>query len=288
MGLLDNNSVSFRDPAFYKKKRKKEKELGRKLTRQEFIDNYYVQGGGSSLTDTGTSIFDPVLCETMYIWFSKQEDYIIDPFAGGSVRGIVAVETKRHYCGVDLRKEQVEANRANATEICTDETPTWVQGDSLHIDELAEGEYDFLFTCPPYGNLEKYSDEPEDISNMDDDDFDEAYIKILSKTVLMLKQDRFACIVVGNYRDKNGYLRDLVGLTVRAMESAGAKYYNDFIFVTPNGSLPLRAGKAFQATRKMGRTHQYCLCFVKGDPKKATERLGDVEIPDMSNYMEEE
>lgn len=53
-------------------------------------------------------------------------------------------------------------------------------------------------------------------------------------------------------------------------------------------SLPLRAGKAFQATRKMGRTHQYCLCFVKGDHKKATERLGDVEIPDMSNYMEEE
>lgn len=246
------------------------------------------KGGGSTLTDTGTSIFDPVLCETMYIWFSKQGDYIIDPFAGGSVRGIVAVETKRHYCGVDLRQEQVEANRANASEICTDETPTWVQGDSLHIDELAEGEYDFMFTCPPYGNLEKYSDEPEDISNMDDDDFDEAYIKILSKTVGMLKQDRFACVVVGNYRDKNGYLRDLVGLTVKAMEAAGAKYYNDFIFVTPNGSLPLRAGKAFQATRKMGRTHQYCLCFVKGDPKKATDRLGNVEIPDMSKYMENE
>lgn len=37
-----------------------------------------------------------------------------------------------------------------------------------------------------------------------------------------------------------------------------------------------------------GRTHQYCLCFVKGDPKKATQRLGDVELPDMQQFAEEE
>ena len=74
----------------------------------------------------------------------------------------------------------------------------------------------------------------------------------------------------------------------RAMENAGMKYYNDFVIVTPIGSLPIRAGKAFQTTRKMGRTHQYCLCFVKGDPKKATERLGEVELPDMESLCEDE
>lgn len=79
----------------------------------------------------------------------------------------------------------------------------------------------------------------------------------------------------------------LVGLTVRAMESAGAKYYNDFVIVTPIGSLPIRVGKAFQASRKMGRTHQYCLCFVKGDPKRASERLGEVEITNLDDYIEE-
>lgn len=39
----------------------------------------------------GTSIFDPVLCEVGYTWFTPFENAkIIDPFAGGSVRGIVA------------------------------------------------------------------------------------------------------------------------------------------------------------------------------------------------------
>ena len=240
------------------------------------------------MSDTGTSIFDPVLCETQYLWYTSAGDSILDPFAGGSVRGIVAVEMGRHYVGVDLRPEQIEANRNNAEECCTGEHPTWVCGDSAEIDTLAAGEYDFIFTCPPYGNLETYSDDPHDISNMDDASFDAAYIEILRKSVAMLRDDRFACVVVGNYRDKRGFLRDLVGITVAAMEAADAHYYNDFVFVTPVGSLPIRAGKCFQASRKMGRTHQYCLCFVKGDPKKAAQRLWDVELPDMAAFTDDE
>lgn len=52
--------------------------------------------------------------------------------------------------------------------------------------------------------------------------------------------------------------------------------------MTPAGSLPIRAGKQFTASRKLGKTHQNVLTFVKGDPKRATERLGDVVIPDMT------
>lgn len=287
MGTLFESKAAI-EPDYMRKKKAVEKKLGRKISNQEFEDSYLELGGGGRLSDTGTSIFDPVLCETQYLWFSKQNDMIIDPFAGGSVRGIVAVELGRHYVGVDLRQEQIDANRINAEECCTGENPVWICGNSQYIKELAAGEYDFMFTCPPYGNLEQYSDDPEDISNMDDDSFDAVYEEILINAVSMLKDDRFASVVVGNYRDKNGFLRDLVGLTVRAMEKAGAKYYNDFIFVTPCGSLPIRAGKQFQAGRKMGRTHQYCLNFVKGDPKKATERLGDVELPNMEEFVEQE
>lgn len=240
------------------------------------------------MSDTGTSIFDPVLTETMVSWFTARGDHIIDPFAGGSVRGIVSCTLGRYYTGIDLRAEQIEANVVQGEAINPDIMPLWICGDSVNIKELAPGEYDFILTCPPYGNLEVYSDDPADISNMADDDFDATYTDIMQKAAGMLRPDRFACVVVGNYRDKRGYLRDLVGLTVRAMESAGARYYNDFIVVTPAGSLPIRAGNAFQSTRKMGRTHQYCLIFCKGDPKKATARIGNVEIADMSAYMEEE
>ena len=282
MGTLYQSKAAI-EPDYMRKKTAVEQRLGRKITAEEFEEQYlHINTEGGRLSDTGTSIFDPVLTETMISWFTAKDDFVIDPFAGGSVRGIVTCSLGRYYAGVDLRQEQIDANTEQGELLKPDIMPVWVCGDSMNIRELAAGEYDFMLTCPPYGDLEVYSDDPADISNMSDEDFDKTYTEILARTVSMLKDDRFACVVVGNYRDKKGYLRDLVGITVRAMESAGARYYNDFVIVTPIGSLPIRAGKAFQASRKMGRTHQYALVFVKGDPKKAAERLGEVEIAEMS------
>jgi DNA modification methylase len=239
--------------------------------------------------DSGTSIFDPVLCEIMYLWFSACGDAVLDPFAGGSVRGIVASRLGRRYTGVELRDEQVAANVAQGAEICTDCIPVWKCGDSMEMEKhVGEAVFDFILTCPPYGDLEVYSDRPNDLSNMESGAFDAAYKAILAKAVARLAQNRFAVVVVGNYRDKNGYLRDLVGITVQAMEQAGARYYNDFIYVTPSGSLPIRTGKVFSASRKFGRTHQYALVFIKGDPKKATERIGEVVMPDLTDEETEE
>jgi DNA modification methylase len=232
--------------------------------------------------DSGTSIFDPVLCELMYSWFSAAGDTILDPFAGGCVRGVVASKLRRRYFGVDLRAEQIEENERQGAEICDPENPAkWFCGDSMRIDDIVgDLSADMILTCPPYGNLEIYSDDPADISNMGNDDFDAAYSEILAKSAAHLLDNRFAVIVVGNYRDGKGYLRDLVGLTVSAMEKAGCKYYNEAVLITMACSLPIRAGQMFGKARKLGRTHQSVLVFVKGDWRKAAERLGGVEIMD--------
>ena len=69
----------------------------------------------SSLSDNGTSVFDPVLTELCYAWFTCEGDTVLDPFAGGSVRGVVASIMGRRYTGVELRAEQVEANAAQGS-----------------------------------------------------------------------------------------------------------------------------------------------------------------------------
>ena len=67
---------------------------------------------------SGTSIFDPVLCELAYRWFCPAGGTVLDPFAGGSVRGVVASKVGLKYIGVELREEQVEANRVQGDKIC--------------------------------------------------------------------------------------------------------------------------------------------------------------------------
>jgi len=65
----------------------------------------------------GTSIFDPVLCEVVYRWFCPAGGRVLDPFAGGSVRGITASILGYKYTGIDLSARQIEANKLQADEL---------------------------------------------------------------------------------------------------------------------------------------------------------------------------
>lgn len=241
-----------------------------------------------SSPETGTSIFDPVLCELAYRWFSPTGGTIIDPFAGGSVRGIVASKLGRRYVGHELRPEQVAANREQATQICGMDPlpPVWIEGDSRGMDKTCHDvEADMLLTCPPYADLEVYSNDPADLSTLNYPEFRTAYFEIIAKACRLLKPDSFAVCVVGEVRDKKGNYYDFVGDTVQAFRDAGLHFYNEAILVTAVGSLPIRAGKQFSTSRKLGKTHQNVLVFVKGDGKKAAQRCGEVEVdlPDDEN-----
>jgi hypothetical protein len=137
---------------------------------------------------------------------------------------------------------------------------------------------DFVFSCPPYADLEVYSHDPKDLSTLGYAEFRTAYFEIIKKTCFLLKKDRFACFVVGEVRDKKGNYYDFVGDTVQAFKEAGLNYYNEAILVTPCGSVAMRAGKSFSFSRKLGKAHQNVLVFVKGDGKKAAQACGEVQV----------
>jgi DNA modification methylase len=272
------HSDSGNDPEYYKKKRDVEKELGRELTTAEFQENYYE---GSKSYRTGTSIFDPVLCELMYKWFCPINGKILDPFSGGSVRGIVANYLGYHYTGIDLSEAQIAANNVQAEEIIPENKPTWIVGDSNQIEKLLPEDYkaDFVFSCPPYHDLEKYSDDMDDLSNMSWDTFKRMYRSIIEKACWRLNSDRFACFVITEirYTDSDGFYKGFVPWTIQCFREAGLSYYNEAILVNTAGSLPIRVAKQFSSSRKLGRTHQNVLIFYKGDTSLIPRRFKGVD-----------
>ena len=228
-------------------------------------------GDGGTPQEDYTSIFDPVLTECMYRWFCPDGGQIVDPFAGGSVRGIVAGMLGRKYWGCDLRQEQVDANIKQLREknwSFDKDLVEWRCGDSLKSIHTAPAS-DFFFSCPPYGDLEVYSDDASDLSNMSHSEFKEIYERIIYWGINYLKKDRFAAFVVGDFRNKSGHYRNFVSDTIKAFELAGARLYNEGILVTSVGSGSMRANRVFSAGRKFVKTHQNVLVFVKGDWKKA-------------------
>lgn len=240
-----------------------------------------------------TSIFDPVLCELIYSWFCINGGVIVDPFAGGSVRGIVAQYLGCQYYGIDLRAEQINANRLNQKEIFTNDNKkniaNWTTGDSLSIDVLLKGiKADLIFSCPPYHDLEQYSKLENDISNMDYSGFIITLHTIIKKSVELLNDNSFACFVVGDIRDKKGFYRNFVSDTINGFLACGMKLYNEIILVNVAGSLPMRVSAQFNNSRKIGKMHQNVLVFYKGDVKKIKNKFGELDFSELEENKENE
>jgi hypothetical protein len=274
-----------------------EAKEGRPLTEKEVVAGYSdiltpFMGGTS-----GTSIFDPVLTELMYRWFSPPRGKILDPWAGGSVRGLVAARLGRQYTGIELSENQINANRLQAglsngplpeslaapvkpgKEEPTNQEPSYHHGESAAVLAKFKPEhYDMIIGCPPYYDLEVYSDDPRDLSNLGPEDFDNAMIANVKMAARALKPNSYAVFVVGAVRNKAGHLMDMRSLMVRAGQEAGLHLENDAILLTTVGTLRLRAARAFAATRALGRTHQDVLVFLKGDRVKAAKRMGTVDV----------
>lgn len=240
-------------------------------------ENYF----GSNESLGGTSIFDPVLCETLINWFCPKGGKVLDPFAGGSVRGLISVLLGNDYTGIDLSERQIKANEENYTAIEGRKDldgnilkkPMWINEDSCNIDVLIEDKHDFMLTCPPYADLEVYSDDPRDISNMPYDKFIEKYNEIIQKATDKLKDNAFVAIVIGDVRDKKGYYQGFVPDTIKAFERAGLKHYNECILIEQIATGAMRAGKQFEAGRKVVKTHQNVLIFIKGNEKELMKDL---------------
>lgn len=225
---------------------------------------------------TGTSVFDPVLCEVIYNWFGVKYGIVYDPFAGGSVRGIVAELLGQKYIGIDLSQRQVDANQMNADKLGV--CPAWYCDDSKNADKYIPDEsVDLVFTCPPYHNLEKYSKHPLDLSNMNYADFLDAYTEIISKSISKLKNNRFAVFVVGDIRNKKGAYRDFISDTKRIFQGDGMCLYNELILLEQYGTAPLRARNTFGAKRKTIKVHQNVLVFYKGN----IEAISNIDINDI-------
>jgi len=236
----------------------------------------------------GTSIFDPVLCELLVRWFSPEGGSVLDPFAGGVVRGAVAARLGRRYTGIDLSDLQIAANRDQA-HLWADPDhpdPRWIHADARDVATAAAdaAPYQFVMTCPPYANREVYSDDPADLSNLPPEDFMGVLAEVIESTVPLMADGSFMAIVVSEVRNSKrpgGPYLGLVPGTAQAMTDAGLAYYNELVLLNAIGTLQLRAGRQMAASRKVGRTHQNILVAYKGNladiPPLDAQAVSDIE-----------
>ena len=270
-------SPEFKYKDLYQRTRQHREELG--ISFKEYLDKYVPddvkEREASKVLSAGVSLLDPVMAEIVCRWFGQDKCKTFDCFAGDSVFGYVSAHLGNEFIGIELRPEQAQLNNERVEGM----TARYINDDGQNVAQhIAPESQDLLFSCPPYFDLEKYSDLENDASNQDSY---EDFIKILDNAfkaaVGCLKDNRFAVIVVGDVRDKStGFYYDFCGDIKRIFKEAGMPLYNEIILVETGASTALRAGR-YMESRKVAKMHQNILVFYKGKTKEIKNNFKKIE-----------
>ena len=279
-------SLEMRYKDLYTRTMKHRKELG--INFKEYLEKYVPEDvrerEDKKVLSQGVSLFDPVLSEICCRWFTPFEGAkMFDPFAGDTQKGLVFAMCGYEFTGVELRQEQVDIN--NRVIADRDLPIRYVCDDGQNVAKYFEPEsQDMLFSCPPYYNLEVYSDLENDASNQGTyEDFLTIIRNAYTSALGCLKENRFAVVVVGDVRNKaNGEYYDFVGDVKRIFREAGAHLYNEIILVEMSSSSALRAAKSMES-RKVCKTHQNVLVFYKGDPSEIKQHFKPITLSQAEN-----
>lgn len=174
---------------------------------------------------------------------------ILDSFAGGAVRGMVSSIMGYSYTGVEIRREQIIENEEVLKALFLT-SAEYIQDDGTLMTKV-QGQFDCALTCPPYYDLEIYSDLPTDISTLPTyDDFNESMAACADAHKDLMKPGSFVCVVVGPFRNKKtGELIDFPADTVRNFQAAGFTYHQQVIISKNFASAAKRGSNAWRGMK---------------------------------------
>lgn len=273
--LVTSLEMKYKD--LYQRTKHHRKELG--ISFKEYIEKYVPQEElekeQSKIVAQGVSILDPVLAEITCRWFGREGCKTFDCFAGDSVFGYVSAHLGNEFVGIELRPEQAQINNERVEGM----SARYINDDGQNVGQHLDPEsQDLLFSCPPYFDLEKYSDLPNDASNQGTyEEFIEILRNAFTSAIGCLKQDSFAVICVGDVRDKRtGVYYDFVGDVKQIFKDGGMQFYNDIVLIEIGATAAIRAARYMDA-RKVVKMHQNVLVFYKGNPKNIKKNYPKIE-----------
>ena len=217
-------------------------------------------GGGQR----ALSKFNSENCKNIIEFFTSKGDTILDPF-GGRTRAIISNHLDRKYVGFELTEKYFPAESTADRKI--------FNMDSGNMNDVlnTSTKFDLVFTCPPYWNMEKYSDDPNDLSTFKTYDlFLSGCNNRLVKATKYLKEDGFLIVVLMDFRQKGKFYSWHNDTINYFHKNTDFKLYDTILWeMSPAKRQPLYPQALLN--RRMLNTHEYCLVFNK----KTQSELGN-------------
>jgi len=162
--------------------------------------------------------FIPQIPHQLLLRYTKANEVVIDPFVGSGTTLLECQRLGRHGIGVELNKEIADRTRdivqkGIGMSIENNSTTIIENGDSTRIDfkKLLErngfSSAQLLVLHPPYHDIIKFGDDPNDLSAQDSvDTFLELFGKVIDKTYPVLDPGRYMAVVIGDKYAKGDWI----------------------------------------------------------------------------------
>lgn len=239
------------------------------------------EGFSHSLRSKHPSPKPPQLMKKLIEFFTKENDWILDPFMGVGGTLLGASLANRNSVGIDLSQDYIEIYK----QVCQRESlkeQTTIVGNSKKIDEIPQVTqriFDLILTDPPYGNMmirrktgeavkkkkntapTPFTNDGEDIGNKPLPVFLEELKDIIEKSLKYLKNKGYLLVFTKDFQPSDEYSgllhSDIINklLEIEQLKFKGYKiWYDKTVNLYPYG---------YPFAYVSNQLHQFILIFRK-------------------------
>jgi methyltransferase domain protein len=169
--------------------------------------------------------WSPYIPRNILLRYSKENDLVLDQFAGGGTTLVEAKLLNRNIIGVDVNDTALERCKEKTNFECDGANGKIYlrKGDARNLNFISDKSVDLICTHPPYADIIKYSEDiDEDLSRLKVKDFLEEMKKVAVECYRVLKSDKFCAILIGDTRQK-GHMVPMSFDVLKIFQGAGFK-----------------------------------------------------------------